>query len=249
MARRITKLPKGQGAAAIYAELKRDIVELRLAPSAPIEESRLHDRFGLSRTPVREALTRLASEGLVELRTNRRSVVTPITIEAAAQYLETLDAIAAGICRLAALRRPEAKLGDIRKAQVAFRKCITVNPGVACTAASRDFHSCVGEASGNRYLQLHHDRLLDNGMRLSNIPFQFVEEGGHDRAKYLRAAADEYDQLIAAIAARDGDRAVASSQAHIQLLKQQLLRFLPLWNGGQKGAENSMSMRGRADPS
>lgn len=225
MPRKVSILPKGQSAAAIYTDLKKDIVELRLAPASQIEEAQLLERFKLSRTPVREALTRLASEGLVELRTNRSALVSSIDVASAATYLESLEVISTGISQLAAVRRTEAKLDDIRSAQAAFRRNITENPA-ACTGANREFHSRIGAASGNRYLQLQYDRLLDNGMRLANIPFQFAEEGETDRIAHLTRAADQHDDLIDAIADRDGARAVHIAKIHCQLFRGRLFRYL-----------------------
>src|SRR5260221_9071506 len=56
---------RGLGVQTIYSALKRDIVELTLAPGQPLDEMRLSERFAMSRTPIREALVRLAAEGLV----------------------------------------------------------------------------------------------------------------------------------------------------------------------------------------
>ena len=68
---------KGMGAGLVYNCVKQAIMEGRLAESAPIDEKSLVEEFAVSRTPVREALTRLAAEGLVTLRSNRSAIVAP----------------------------------------------------------------------------------------------------------------------------------------------------------------------------
>ncbi len=65
-----------------YRELRRKIVSLDLAPNQAIAELQLAELLGMSRTPVREALTRLASEGLVDFRSRAGTIVAPIRLEA-----------------------------------------------------------------------------------------------------------------------------------------------------------------------
>src|SRR5205085_12410577 len=66
-----TGRPKGTGTQRVYAQVREDIISLRLPPGADLDEASLEQRFGVSRTPVREALIRLASEGLIVLLPNR----------------------------------------------------------------------------------------------------------------------------------------------------------------------------------
>ncbi len=56
---------RGSGVRMVYDILRDEILDLKLAPGAPIDEVQLAERFGVSRTPVREAMVRLAGEGLV----------------------------------------------------------------------------------------------------------------------------------------------------------------------------------------
>src|SRR5262247_3560247 len=60
----------------VYEELKSAIVDLRLAPGDPLREATLADQLGVSKTPIREALTRLEQEGLVETTSFKGAVVT-----------------------------------------------------------------------------------------------------------------------------------------------------------------------------
>jgi DNA-binding GntR family transcriptional regulator len=66
---------RGFGVQTVYDQLRRDIIDLRLAPGEPLDETRLSQRFGMSRTPVREALVRLAADGLVTTVPNRTAQI------------------------------------------------------------------------------------------------------------------------------------------------------------------------------
>ncbi|MFN4172160.1 MAG: GntR family transcriptional regulator, partial [Pseudorhodobacter sp.] len=62
---------RGSGVKVVYEMLRDEILDLKLPPGSPIDEVQLAERFGMSRTPIREALVRLAGEGLVETLPNR----------------------------------------------------------------------------------------------------------------------------------------------------------------------------------
>lgn len=70
--------PKGANSGNIYAELRRDILELRLAPGAVLDEMEISRRFGISRSPVREAIIRLTAEGLAQSLKNRGATVASL---------------------------------------------------------------------------------------------------------------------------------------------------------------------------
>ena len=64
----------------VYDLLRDEILGLHLPPGSPIDEARLAERFGMSRTPIREALVRLAGEGLIETLPNRSTIVSPLDV-------------------------------------------------------------------------------------------------------------------------------------------------------------------------
>jgi hypothetical protein len=69
---------KGSGVKMVYDVLRDEIIDLSLAPGSPIDENQLAERFAMSRTPIREALVRLASDGFVTTLPNRSTVVSNI---------------------------------------------------------------------------------------------------------------------------------------------------------------------------
>ena len=71
---------RGSGARLVYDLVRDEILDLVLPPGSPIDEVQLAERFGMSRTPIREALVRLAGEGLVETLPNRSTMVANIDV-------------------------------------------------------------------------------------------------------------------------------------------------------------------------
>ena len=80
-------ISRGLGVRTVYETLKRDILDMTLAPGDQRDETRLSARFSLSRTPVREALVRLTSEGLVTTLPNRNTIVAVIDFASGRAYI------------------------------------------------------------------------------------------------------------------------------------------------------------------
>lgn len=227
---------KGAMAARLYTALKQDILRLELPPSAPIEESRLVARFAYSRTPLREALTRLAAEGLVELRANRSAIVAPITAQSVAAYFEALGYVSTAVARLAAMRRTPAQLEDIRRCQDRFGSLLREEHEFDRGDRNRDFHLAMGAAANNRFLAEQYGTLLDRGVRLANIPFYSEEDEGEDPDAHFRQASADHDAIIAAIAARDGDRAETLMRGHSALFEHRIGKFVERYGSTLIGA-------------
>ena len=221
-----TPSEKGATVARLYSALKQEILRLNLPPSAPIEEARLVAWFSCSRTPIREALTRLAAEGLVELRANRSAIVAPITAQSVASYFEALAYVSSVIARLASARRTEAQLASIRKCQDLFRSLLIEEREFDRGDRNRDFHLAISAAANNRFLAEQYRTLLDRGVRLANIPFYSEEEEGEDVNAHFRQASDDHEAIIHAIERRDADGAEAITLAHAELFRHRIAKFL-----------------------
>ena len=113
--------PSGGSGRGIYALLRHDIVTLRLRPGERLSENELADRFGTSRAPVREALIRLVEDGLIEVRPQRGSFVSPISLRAMERARFVREALEVAITRRAAetgLPQPvQARLAEAIRAQ------------------------------------------------------------------------------------------------------------------------------------
>jgi len=108
------KRVKGSGVKFAYETLRDEILSLHLQPGAVLDETSLADRFGMSRSPVREALIRLAGDDLVVTLSNRSTVVAPIDIQSFPKYVEALDIAQRMNTRLAAELRTELDLKPSR---------------------------------------------------------------------------------------------------------------------------------------
>ncbi|GFZ81115.1 GntR family transcriptional regulator [Elstera cyanobacteriorum] len=212
--------PRGSASPVIYEALKQDILNLTLAPGDPLDETGLSDRFGTSRTPVREALVRLVAEGLASTLPNRNTIVSVLDFSSLPPYLDALTLMYRLSCRLAAQRRTEADLDAIMAAQAKFLAAVDRQDALAMLHTNRDFHLAIAAAGQNPYYAEFFARLLNEGMRLLRLYYKRFD----DRlpAQY----SDEHEGLIEAIAAQNADLAEILGGDHAMQIVVQLQTLL-----------------------
>ncbi|WP_432941720.1 GntR family transcriptional regulator [Kribbella sp. CA-253562] len=196
-------------AEAAYGLVRARILSGELVAGAVIQQGPLARDLGISTTPLREALRRLMSDGLVELDAHRDARVTPLTAEEARDLLEirrSLDPLAAG---LAAERRTREELLLIRQAASGLRPLRT-DPGTAELETHRRFHAAIYTASHNQLLIQTLDGLWDKADRYRRLAL----ESGRSEDDLERTRADHL-ALVDAIAARDSETAAAVMLAHV----------------------------------
>jgi len=135
------------GAAHVFMTLRREIIALALAPGAVLSRVELQDRFGLSSTPVRDALMRLQEEGLVDVFPQHATVVSPIDLERAQQGQFLRRSIELEIVRTLALHPDAAvieRLNSLIRQQTAFSR---LGEHGAFTAADQAFHKTMYESA------------------------------------------------------------------------------------------------------
>ena len=211
---------RGQGAVRVYRALREDILRLEIAPAEVLDEVSIGRKFNLSRSPVREALIRLASEGLVTTLPNKSTIVTPLRVEEYPDYIDALDLLQRATTRLAARHREERHLEAIRSHQNAFEATMENRDVLAMIEANRDFHVAIAAASGNRYLTDQVARLMDEGRRFLRLYFRSFDD------TMPPALNDEHHHIIAAIEARDEDRAERLAHAHMEQVSNRFLQYM-----------------------
>ena len=215
------KRAKGMGVRVAYETLRDEILSLQLPPGALLDETTLAERFGMSRSPVREALIRLAGEELVVTLSNRSTIVAPIDIQSFPKYVEALDIAQRMNTRLAAELRTEADLKAIAKRQAAFVAAVGTGNHLAMSEANRAFHMAIAHAGKNPFLASFYDRLLNQGRRMLHLHFEFIEK---DKGGYLLT--DEHNEMLEAIRAKDVERADQLAHAHTRQFQSNFVEFM-----------------------
>jgi DNA-binding GntR family transcriptional regulator len=217
----IVRAPRGSSAAATYETLRHEILTMVLRPGEVLDEVSLSKRFGMSRSPIREAIVRLSGEGLVTVLPNRSTIVSNLDIAMLPAFLDALELTQRAVTRLAAIHRTAADLSKIQHFQAEFARYQAASDLAEMLAANYEYHMAIAEAGRNKYFAMLYGRLLDEGKRLMHMNYSFeVMPGGEDRP----SLADEHAEITAAIQARDADRAERLGYEHAVLFRKRILR-------------------------
>jgi DNA-binding GntR family transcriptional regulator len=212
---------RGSGVQTVYDSLKSAIVDLTLEPGAPLDEVRLAERFDMSRTPVREALVRLAAEGLVTQLPNRNTIVAPIDFGALPVYFEALTLMYRVTTRLAASGRTARHLDVMRRYQAAYASAVDEDDVPGMIGHNRDFHVAIAEAGGNPYFTALFTRLLDEGRRILRL-YYYRSFNDHLPRKYV----DEHEAIVEAIEAGDVELCDQLGAEHAGQIVRQIQSYI-----------------------
>lgn len=203
-----TGVPRGETAMWIYEQLKNDILTGKIESGTMLSETAISREYGVSRTPVRDALSSLVSDRLVKTLPQRGHLVRTITyleIVEAFHIREVLEVEAAG---LAAERVTDKEIEALKGF---FNEDQLVDP----LLWNYEFHTRIGQLSGNRLLAdfIEETLVLMQGL-LINHPGMAV---GREYAEPER-------QVLAAIEIRDPEKARQAMRKHIQKAREQMFR-------------------------
>ncbi|MGO4852088.1 GntR family transcriptional regulator [Phaeovulum sp. W22_SRMD_FR3] len=207
---------RGSGARLVYDMLRDDILDLVLPPGSPIDEVQLAERFNMSRTPIREALVRLAGEGLVDTLPNRSTMVANIDFLNLHTFFDALTLMYRVTTRLAAQYHRPDDLVAIRAHQAEFAAAVAAQDALAMIATNRDFHAAIAEAGRNPYYTSLFYRLLDEGRRILRLYYQSFND------RLPQQYVDEHEEIIAAIEARDLLLADSLAKTHADQIVRQI---------------------------
>jgi DNA-binding GntR family transcriptional regulator len=221
MTKATTTPNRRHGGRYIYEEIRKQILTLELKPGAQLDEVSLASQFGLSRSPVRDALARLATEGLVTILPNRTTIVTPFEIKEFPNYVSALDLIQRAVTRLAAMNRTEEDLKEIKDADARYLDAIKEGDFVLMSELNKAFHMTIAKAGRNPYFEKYYERLLGEGQRLINLHFDHVvhSETGHTLGR-------DHDEIIQAIEEKRVEDADAAAHNHTMLFQERFLDYM-----------------------
>jgi DNA-binding GntR family transcriptional regulator len=194
-----------------YRLIKEKVVTLELPPSAVIDEHILMQELDLGRTPIREALQRLDSEGLVNIVPRRGTFVNDISVTDLQKIFE-LRIVLEGFCaRLAAqritneqLKRMESVLQDLEQLQDGDPQ--------ALMSIDKRFHRLLYASADNEFMADILNRLYDLSLRLWHLVLNRLDE--------VRHSIEQHGDVYRALKEGEGDRAEAIIQKHIVEFQQ-----------------------------
>ncbi len=201
--RRSATQPKPTGARIVYESLRRAIISVQLAPGEALEELQLCKTYRVSRTPVREALIRLASEDLVELEPNRGAKVAALQFVDVVDHYEAMDIFQPLICHFAAVRRTSHDLAAIRNCIDKFRQALAQKNAETIILANFNLHGAIAAACHNRSLEKAYRRMLTDKLRIAQQGMRASTDAADELARRFRPTFRISESLAAAITDAD----------------------------------------------
>lgn len=204
-------------------DLRRRILTEALEPGIYLDEMELAEEYGISRPPLREVLRQLAGEGYVVLHENRGTQVSPMTHKTLRNFFIVAPMVYAAIGRLAAQNATRAQIMRLKDTQLLFRAAIRDGDGEQRSLTNERFHSIMGEMADNEFLMPSLRRLLIDHTRIGMI---FYSPRNTEMAEQRAIAADQHDDFISLIEARDADGCADLAIAHWELSRAQIESFV-----------------------
>lgn len=198
---------RGSTVARIESALLEDISAGTIPPGTRLDEVKLTERFGVSRTPIREALTRLTAQGILVPGEKRGVQVAEYTREQLAQMFESMHEIEAACARIASQRLTLLSRAEIQAAQTACVAAAQKGELKEYLRANEAFHQAIYRATGNPYM--------------AEIASEFRSRTGPFRAKKFATredmvmSAESHQELIDGIFSEDSKAASEGMRAHM----------------------------------
>ncbi|TKT69212.1 GntR family transcriptional regulator [Aquamicrobium sp. LC103] len=200
----------------VFEMVRREILTCELMPGVELREGELAQRYGVSKSPVRDAMQKLEFEGLVEIEPRRGHRVRPISVRDAEDLLELRVILEGAVVRKISNEASDEELAGLDRFRTADMSSIE-----AFAEYNRDFHHALSMLSNNQRLAEETKRVMEFYDRLCVISLSTLrQEGGFE------GPLADHNAIIDAIQARNGALAARLSHKHVTKSRGQIMRGL-----------------------
>jgi DNA-binding GntR family transcriptional regulator len=212
----------GSMQARVITEMRRRIIKGDIEPGAPLSELALADEFGISRTPVREALKQLQTEGLVEIRPRVGTFVTTPSRREITELFEMKELLEGAAARLLAQRGRVPEIDMLERNLREADEAVARDDRERYAELVQEFHDLLIAGADNSKLEAHY-RMLMNQLAYSRLVNTSLSQPGRplqsDREHHL---------VLELILEKDGDSAEHVMREHVRASRRALLAGLPI---------------------
>lgn len=218
--------PKPSLSQQAYQRIYRRIMTLSYAPGQRLEEKQLVAELEIGRTPVREALMRLADDFMVETHPHKGAVVRPVSLPNTRAVFSALRILECGVAELAVQAENSNNLVEMATANRAIRSAMQANELVEMVSYNSRFHHFYARCSHNGYLvnALHKVRCETN--RLAYLSYGTKVDSERTLRTHYRSVIEEHDRIIDAVENRDLDHLTETIIGHIHAFQQRIVQYM-----------------------
>jgi DNA-binding GntR family transcriptional regulator len=204
----------------VIAEMRRRIISGELEPGVSLSEIALAESFGVSRTPVREALKQLQTEGLVEIRPRVGTFVTTPSRREINELFDMKELLEGAAARLLALRGRVPELDLLEQNLVKADEAAARDDRDTYAALVEEFHDLLIAGADNAKLEAHY-RILMNQLAYARLVTTSLSQPGR-----VLQSDQEHHRVLELIVAKDSDSAERVMREHVRASRRALMAGL-----------------------
>jgi DNA-binding GntR family transcriptional regulator len=220
----------------VEAAIETAIMSGRLGEGATLVETDLAAALHVSRSPVRDALKRLAHKGLIEPRSKRGYSIATFSYDQVADLLNLREVLEGLAARLAAERMTDEDIADVRRHLDAVDRAVAATPDRAYPEDDEDFHARIHRGARARE--------LESTMAPVHTRFRLLRRRIRTTVSRGPEATAEHRAVLTAIEHRDPEQAEAVMRAHIRMARSSFLAVLHSAEQGVRGQADHMGAPG-----
>ncbi|MFC7959139.1 GntR family transcriptional regulator [Rhodococcoides kroppenstedtii] len=209
-----------------YEQIKARVLDLRLRPGARVDDIALAAELGLSRTPVREALFHLGSDGLVRVGDRGGFTVQSLDLLEVRELFEAHMVLAKSVARLLTSRVTDAEIAHLQAATDAVDRAIADDDPGRIAQTNADLHLAEARYARNGYLEFLAARIHLQSQRLAFLTFGGEGKDDTRIAEFNRQACADHAETLVALRERDADRAETVATRHVRQFRERINSFL-----------------------
>ena len=198
----------------LISDIRKEVSSGILKPGDQLEVTALAERFGVSRTPIREAIRTLVESGVLETRPRKGSFVRVLSAKQLLDLFQVAAELEGMACRLAALSLTKENVEAIERGLAKCTQAAEVQNNAEYAMANLDFHTAIHNASGNDWLIEQLRQLQINLNSYRTMPYEI-------RGR-LNKSTDEHKIICDAILSGDGEHACNLMRDHMMLQGKRL---------------------------
>ncbi len=209
-----------------YEKIIHKIISLEYNPGQHLEENQLVERLGIGRTPIREALLRLAGENMVESQPNKGFVVRPITLQNTKAVFEGMKILELAVASLA-VRQDATNLRSKMEASNEKVKLAVKSMDVfGLVEANHDFHMYFADCSHNEYLVRAVNEVRSEAKRLSYLSYANEIDPERSIQIHYESVIREHDEIITYLGESNEVRLKETIEKHIRTFQQRIILYM-----------------------
>ena len=209
-----------------YEKIIHKIISLEYNPGQHLEENQLVERLGIGRTPIREALLRLAGENMVESQPNKGFVVRPITLQNTKAVFEGMKILELAVAGLAVRQDATNLRSKMEASNEKVKSAVKSMDVFGLVEANHDFHMYFADCSHNEYLVRAVNEVRSEAKRLSYLSYANEIDPERSIQIHYESVIREHDEIITYLGESNEVRLKETIEKHIRTFQQRIILYM-----------------------